>query len=76
MKTISKGKLKPKMLEVFREIETTGEELIVTDNRKPVLRIQPIRQRLTIEQLFGNIQGKVIYHEDLDQPTADEWHSK
>ncbi|PWT94055.1 MAG: prevent-host-death protein [Acidobacteria bacterium] len=76
MKTISKGKLKPKMLEVFREIERSGEELIVTDNKKPVLRIQPIRQKLTVKELFGNIQGQVIYHEDLDQPTVDEWPSK
>ena len=64
------------MLEVFREIERTGEELIVTDNKKPVLRIQTIRQKLTVKELFGNIQGQVIYHEDLDQPTVDEWPSK
>jgi len=64
------------MLEVFREIEASGEEVIVTDNKKPVLRIQPIRQKLTVRELFGNIQGQVKYHEDLDQPTRDEWPSK
>jgi len=76
MKTISKSKLKPKMLEVFREIEKGGEELIVTDNNKPVLRIQPIRKKLPVEEVFGAIKGPVKYHENLDRPTKDEWPEK
>jgi hypothetical protein len=31
MKTISKSKLKAKMLEIFRQIESSGNEMIVTD---------------------------------------------
>jgi prevent-host-death family protein len=41
---ISKSKLKAKMLEVFRNIEATGEELIVTVHGKPVLRIVTIKK--------------------------------
>ena len=36
---ISKNKLKARMLEIFRELEASGEELIVTDRGKPVLKI-------------------------------------
>ncbi|MFT6180680.1 MAG: antitoxin (DNA-binding transcriptional repressor) of toxin-antitoxin stability system [Paracoccaceae bacterium] len=43
VKTISKGKLKPKMLEYFREVEATGESLIVTDHGREVLEIRPVR---------------------------------
>ena len=45
MPFISKSKLKANMLRIFREIEETGEEWIVTDHNRPVLRIQPIAQK-------------------------------
>ena len=71
--TISKSKLIANMLEVFREIEASGNELIVTDHNKPVLRIVPIREKLTVDDLFGRLQGKVIYLEDSNSPTVNEW---
>lgn len=73
MPSISKSKLKANMLRIFRDIENTGEEMIVTDHNRPVLRIQPIGQKRTVEEVFGTIQGKVIYREDINTPTADEW---
>ena len=45
MPSISKSKLKANMLRIFRDIEETGEEWIVTDHNRPVLRIQPIAQK-------------------------------
>jgi len=42
MKTVSKGKLKAKMLEYFREVERTGETLVVTDHGQAVLEIRPL----------------------------------
>lgn len=71
--TISKSKLKAKMLAVFRRIEAEGEELIVTDRGKPVLRITPIRRKETVSELFAQWQGQVDYHEDPDTPTMSEW---
>lgn len=73
MQTISKSKLKAQMLRIFRELESSGEELIVTDRRRPVLRILPIARKKTVEEAFGAIRGGVIYHEDINLPTTDEW---
>lgn len=73
MATISKGKLKANMLRIFREIESSGEELIVTDRNRPVLRIQPIARKLTVEEAFDDVSGSVVYHEDVNTPTVDEW---
>jgi antitoxin (DNA-binding transcriptional repressor) of toxin-antitoxin stability system len=73
MLTISKSKLKAQMLQIFREIEQSGEELIVTDNNRPVLKIVPIAQKKSVEELFAPYQGQVIYHEDINTPTLDEW---
>jgi antitoxin (DNA-binding transcriptional repressor) of toxin-antitoxin stability system len=71
--TISKSKLKARMLEIFRSIEASGEELIITDHGKPVLRIVPLRRKATVGQLFAGLQGHVRYHEDINEPTIDEW---
>ncbi len=73
MPSISKSKLKANMLRIFREIEETGEEWVVTDHNRPVLRIQPIATKKTVEEVFGAIQGKVVYREDINTPTTDEW---
>ena len=71
--TISKSKLKARMLEIFRELETSGSELIVTDRDRPVLKITPIKSKTTVDDLFSGIQGKVIYHEEINTPTLLEW---
>ena len=73
MTTISKSKLKARMLQIFREIEQSGEELIVTDHGQPVLRIQAIARRRSVGEVFGALQGKVIYYEEVNTPTMDEW---
>lgn len=40
-KIISKSKFKPKSLEYFRQVEETGEEIIITDHGKPVIKVVP-----------------------------------
>ena len=71
--TISKSKLKARMLEIFREVEESGQELIVTDNGRPVLKIVPIEKRSTVDEVFGDLYGTATIHEDLTIPTIDEW---
>ena len=73
MNTISKSKLKAHMLRVFREIEASGETLVVTDRSVPVLKITPIKKKKTVEEIFGDMQGQIIFHEDVNAPTIDEW---
>ena len=73
MPSISKSKLKANMLRIFREIEETGQEWIVTDHNRPVLRIQPIAKKKTVEEVFGAIQDRVVYRADINTPTTDEW---
>lgn len=74
MLTISKSKLKAQMLQIFRQIEQSGEEIIVTDNNRPVLRIQPLVTKRSIEEIFAPYKGKVIFYEDPDTPTLTEWN--
>ncbi len=73
MLTISKSKLKAHMLEIFRQIETSGEEIIITHHNKPVLRITPIKASQSVASAFSDLQGQVVYHADPNEPTSDEW---
>jgi prevent-host-death family protein len=73
METVSKGALKAKMLEYFRKVEETGEELLVTDNNRPVLRIVPIRRRVPAAEMFADVRRKIVYRDDVLSPTTDEW---
>lgn len=61
------------MLEYFRRVEESGEDLIVTDRNRPVLKISRIKPRLTAQELFGDVRNKVKYRGDLLAPTIDEW---
>ncbi len=73
MNTISKSKLKAKMLETFRLLEASGEELIVTDQGKPVLKIIPLKKKAGVLEVLEDIQEKVSYFEDINAPTLAEW---
>ena len=73
MNVISKSKLKAKMLEIFRQLEASGEELIVTDQGRPVLKIISIKKEASVAEVFGDIQGKVSYFEDINTSSISEW---
>ncbi len=73
MKTVSKSKLKTKLLEFLRFVESEGEELIVTDRGKPVVKISKYSDAPSTEELFAPMRGKVKYLEDLTTPTTQEW---
>ncbi len=68
------------MLEYFREVERTGEPLVVTDHGRAVLEVRPIPQRSTIREVLaeyrsGSGQGcKEIPTDEILAPIpAQEW---
>jgi prevent-host-death family protein len=58
-KVVSKSSLKSRMLEYLREVEATGEELIVTSHGRPVLKIVPYTPAQTPAQLFSDVRGRI-----------------
>ncbi|HXW53773.1 MAG TPA: prevent-host-death protein [Myxococcota bacterium] len=73
MKIVSKTVLKAKMFEYFREIEKTGEELIVAEHGRPVLKVSPIKAKQSVKDVFLGFSGHVTYGEDINTPTTNEW---
>ncbi|MHB1675967.1 MAG: type II toxin-antitoxin system Phd/YefM family antitoxin [Sulfuriferula sp.] len=73
-KQVSKSVFKAKALEYFRQIEASGESVIVTDYGKPALEVRPYRDnsRHPLETLHGS----VIHYENLTEPVAvDAWEA-
>jgi prevent-host-death family protein len=74
MKTLAKSEFKAKMLEIMRNIEATGDEVVITDHGKPCIVVGPYRQKRDVRAVFSDIAGQLVLHEDPDLPTTDEWN--
>ncbi|MCC5636157.1 prevent-host-death protein [Nostoc sp. CHAB 5844] len=73
MKTVDKNQLKANLLEFLQLVELEGEEILVTDGNKPVVRISQYNKASSTEELFKDMRGKVQYFEDLTTPTTEQW---
>jgi len=71
--TMSKTKLKTHMLRIFRELEENGDDLIVTDRDRPILRVVQFQPKITVEEAFADIYGQIEFLEDPNTPTSDDW---
>ncbi|PND30932.1 prevent-host-death protein [Achromobacter pulmonis] len=68
---VSKTEFKARALELFRQVEATGEPIVVTDHGKPALEIRPYRaapQRDPLEVL----RGSVLRFDDPLSPVGDD----
>ncbi len=73
---VAKHLLKSKMLEYLRRVEEEGEELIVTHNRTPVVKVVPLRRKRSAAEVFADVRGKIRYHGNLLESEADEWEQR
>ncbi len=71
---ISKSAFKAKALEYFREVESTGEELVITDHGKPVLKVVPYSYD-PVEAL-RSLRGTVLRYDDPLEPVGlEDWEA-
>lgn len=68
--TVSKSEFKPRALHYFRKIEAEGQELIITDHNKPVLRITPYREQPAI--VLQELRNTVRRYELPTEPVGEE----
>jgi len=71
---ISKSRFKARALEFFRQVEQTGESLVITNRGTPVLKLIPFREDpLTHLKL---LRDTVVRYNAPTEPVADaEWDS-
>ncbi len=73
MITVTKGIWEKRMQEYVRQVEETGEEIVVTKDQIPVLKIVSLKKISDVNNVFADVRGKIRYHEDILNPETDEW---
>ena len=69
---VSKSQFKARALEYFRQVESSGKPLVVTDHGVPALEVRPYREasREPLEVLRGTV---LLYDRPLDPVGEDDW---
>ncbi|MFN4070624.1 MAG: type II toxin-antitoxin system Phd/YefM family antitoxin [Thermus caldifontis] len=68
---VSKSYFKAHALELLRQVQTTGEPLILTDRGRPVLVVQPYRE----EDHLDRLKGTLVLYQDPLEPTGEAWEA-
>jgi len=68
-KTVSKSQFARRALAYLREVEETGEALILTDRGRAVLRVVP---HATAEDVLASLRGCVVRYDDPTEPVGIE----
>jgi len=67
---ISKSRFKAKALELFRQVETTGESLVITDNGIPKLEVRPYHQ--PGNNPLDRLKNCLLHYEQPTLPVDDD----
>lgn len=69
---VSKSQFKAKALELFRQIEASGEPVVITDHGQPKLEVRPhsAPKRNPLEALRGTV---LRYDEPFEPVVDDDW---
>jgi prevent-host-death family protein len=71
---VSKSEFKARALEFFRQVEATGESVIVTDHGKPVLELRPYRDNARAP--LDILRGSVLNYIDPCEPVSEgDWEA-
>ncbi len=73
-KHVSKSQFKAQALEWFRQVETTGKAVIVTDHGKPAVEVRKYqdKQRAPLEILNGSVAE---YTDATDPVVTEDWEA-
>jgi antitoxin (DNA-binding transcriptional repressor) of toxin-antitoxin stability system len=67
---VSKSQFKARALEFFRQVEASGESVVVTDHGQPKLEVRPYKP-LTRHPL-DILRGSVLRFDDPTAPVSEE----
>ncbi|KQR76756.1 prevent-host-death protein [Burkholderia sp. Leaf177] len=71
---VSKSEFKAKALEYFRQVESSGESLIVTDHGRPTLEVRPYRD--DARDPLDLLRGSLLRYENPTDPIGeDDWEA-
>ncbi|HLX09501.1 MAG TPA: type II toxin-antitoxin system prevent-host-death family antitoxin [Thermoanaerobaculia bacterium] len=74
MNTISKSRFKARALEYFRQVEHTGNELVITDHGRPVLKVIPYAADPA--KALATLRGSVLRYDSPTEPVGvEDWEA-
>ena len=71
---VSKSKMKARALEFFRDVESSGRPIVITDRGRPVLKLVPYRPD-PAESLRALRDTVVRYEAPLEPIGIEDWES-
>jgi len=71
---VSKSVFKARALEIFRQVETSGEPVVITDHGKPSLEVRRFRSnaRSPLQVLRGSV---LRFDRPTDPVGEDDWEA-
>jgi antitoxin (DNA-binding transcriptional repressor) of toxin-antitoxin stability system len=67
---VSKSHFKAHALELFRQVETSGESMIVTDHGTPTIEVRKLQE--SGPDPFEILRGSLLWYDRPFDPAADE----
>ena len=67
---VSKSQFKARALEFFRQVEATGESIVITDHGQPKLELSPYRQ--PVRDPLAALRGSVLRYDRPTEPVGEE----
>jgi prevent-host-death family protein len=72
MRQMPAGAFKARCLAVMKQVQATGEPVVVTRRGKPAVKVVPVEPKN--DSIFGFMRGKGVIVGDIDSPIPlDEW---
>jgi prevent-host-death family protein len=68
--SVSKSRFKARALEYLRQVEQSGEEIVITDRGRPVAKVVPLVRDL--ETLLAPLRDSVLRYEHPTEPVGEE----
>ena len=73
---VSKSRFKAQALELFRQVEASGEPLVITDHGRPTLEVRPYRPVRPDANPLEELRGSVLRFEDPFAPVGEnDWEA-
>ncbi len=74
MKTVETSEFQADCLAILDEIAKTGEEIVITNNGRPVSKLVPFRE--CPDSLFGISATSIEIRGDIVSPIDDGWNAQ
>jgi prevent-host-death family protein len=71
MKRMPAGAFKARCLSVMKDVQATGEPVIITKRGKPLVKVVPVENQTN--SLLGFMKGKVKITGDIESPIPVQW---